>query len=401
MSLHKGHQWRSFLWLQLLAAVLCPLSRSQTQPRVPDRQALIIDKLFRQEFAKDRTGALTVGLVKEGKLVWTKSYGFVDQEHHTPAGETTIYGIGSVTKVLTGITLLQLVERGKVHLTDSVEKYFPEVNLIPKKYPWSPPITLIQLATMTAGLQATSSTVGDPYAFGPPSEWQKLLIASLPHAAYVYEPGTRRLYSNISYSILAAAIERAAGKPYLDYVQEEVLQPLGMTSTSFFLTADLAPRVAKGYYLGTDKIDPDFPQQQNGHQGYWTPVGGALSTVSDLAKLMRFQLGYGPNSVLKPETLESAFTGLIASDADLLYGDGVGFSASRNDDGHLVVLGHGGLRRGYIASYEFDRSTKTGIIVLSSSSGGRAEYKPLVRRILSMLNPHGRGGTGEPLQEMH
>jgi hypothetical protein len=116
---------------------------------------------------------------------------------------------------------------------------------------------------------------------------------------------------------------------------------------------------------------------------------------------MRFQLGYGPNSVLSAESLESAFLGIVPSDADLLYGDGIGFSAARNGDGYLVALGHGGLRRGYVASYEFDRSTKTGVIVLSSSSAGKADYKPLVRRVLSMLNPESRGGTGAPLQENH
>jgi CubicO group peptidase (beta-lactamase class C family) len=169
----------------------------------------------------------------------------------------------------------------------------------------------------------------------------------------------RRLYSNISYSILAAALERAAGKPYIDYVQEEILRPLGMTSTSFFVTPDLAPRIAKGYNLREEKIDPDFPQLQNGHEGYWTPAGGVLSTVPDLAKLMRFQLGYGPNFVLSAESLKSAFSGIVASDADLLYGDGIEFSAVRNGNGYHVALGHGGLRRGYVASYEFDRSTKS------------------------------------------
>ncbi|HZQ21859.1 MAG TPA: serine hydrolase domain-containing protein [Terriglobales bacterium] len=395
-------QSRSFLLLLLLAAASGRPSHSQSKPPLPDPlRTSVIDQMFKQEFTKDKAGALTVGLIKEGRLVWTKSYGFIDQRHNIPATETTVYGIGSVTKIFTGLMLLQLVDRGKVHLSDPVERYFPEVNLVPKKYPWSPPITLIQLATMSAGLQATTSTVGDSYAIGPASDWQKQLLAALPHTAYVYEPGTRRLYSNISYSILGAALERAAGRSYLDYIQEEILKPLGMTGTSFLVTPDLAPRVAKGYYLGKEEIDPNFPQQQNGHQGYWTPVGGLLSTVPDLAKLMRFQLGYGPNSVLKLEALESAFTGLVASDADLLYGDGVGFSAVRNEDGHIVVLGHGGLRRGYVASYEFDESTKTGIIALSSSSGGNAEYKPLVRRILSMLNPNSRGGTGEPLQESH
>jgi CubicO group peptidase (beta-lactamase class C family) len=208
----------------------------------------------------------------------------------SPPPESTVYGIPSVTKVFAGIMLLQLVERGKVHFTDTVEKYFPEVNLIPKKYSWSPPITLVQVATMSAGLQATSSTVGDPYATGSPSDWQKQLISALPHIEYVYEPGIRRLYSNISYSIFAAALERAAGKPYIDYVQEEILRPLGMTSTSFFVTPDLAPDIAKGYYLGEEKIDPDFPQHQNGHEVYWTPAGGlgnggGRSAASDRERL--------------------------------------------------------------------------------------------------------------------
>jgi D-alanyl-D-alanine-carboxypeptidase/D-alanyl-D-alanine-endopeptidase len=151
-----------------------------------------------------------------------------------------------------GIVLIQLVERGKIHFTDTVEKYFPEVNLIPRKYLWSPPITLVQVATMSAALQARSSTVGDPYATGSPSDWQKQWISALPHIEYVYEPDIRRLCSNISYSILAAALERAAGKPYIDCVQEEILRPLGMTSTSFFVTPDLAPRIAKGYTSGRE-----------------------------------------------------------------------------------------------------------------------------------------------------
>lgn len=385
-----------------MAAFCCSLSYSQsTPPLAATAPPSAIDQMFTHEFSKDNTGAMTVGLVEGGRLAWTKSYGFIDQRKSTAATADTVYGIASVTKIFTGIMLLQLVERGKVHLTDKVERYLPEVNLIPTKYPWTPHITLIQLATMTAGLPESTSSLDDPYAVGPPSEWQKQLIAALPHTQYVYEPGTRRLYSNISYSILAAALGRAAGRSYIEYVETEILTPLGMNSTGFYVSPALAPRLATGYYLGSDKIDPNVPQRQNANFGYWTPVGGLLSTVPDLVKLMLFQLGCGPDSVLKPETLESAFTGLVASDADLLYGDSVGFSAVRNEDRYLVAIGHGGLRWGFVSSYEFDRSTKSGLIVLSSTSGGKAEYKVLVRRILSILNPKSRGGTGEPLQESH
>jgi CubicO group peptidase (beta-lactamase class C family) len=360
-----------------------------------------VDQMFQQEFSKDNAGALTVGLVRNGELVWTKSYGFLDANRTRPANSDSVYPVASVSKIFVGIMLLQMVEQGRVHFTDPVAKYFPEIRLVPTKYPWAPPITLIQLATMSSGLQATPSSLDDPYTVGPPSAWRRQLLAALPHMEYAYEPGTSRLYSNVGYAVLAAALEQAAGMAYLDYIQQKILAPLDMNSTHFFLSPDIVPRLAAGFDLGNGQIDSALPLRQQANLGYWTPVGGLFSTVPDLAKLMRFQMGNGPDSILKPASLESSFHLLVASDADLLYGDSVGFSAVRNEDGSLVALGHGGLLHGYVASYEFDRSTKTGLIVLSSSSAGKAEYKPLVRKILSMLNPGSRGGTGEPLQEIH
>ena len=120
-----------------------------------------------------------------------------------------------------------------------------------------------------------------------------------------------------------------------------------------------------------------------------------------MIKFMQFEFGDGPPAVLKKEMLEESFSNLVASDGDMVYGDAVGFSAVRNESGHLVALGHGGLRIGFTASFEFDRLTKTGIILLSNSSSGVAEYKPLVRTILEELNPASRGGTGHPVREEH
>jgi hypothetical protein len=117
---------------------------------------------------------------------------------------------------------------------------------------------------------------------------------------------------------------------------------------------------------------------------------------------MLFQLGAGPNTVLSPQTLEDSFQTIVPSDGDLRYGDGVGFAAVRNADSHLTALGHGGLRRvGFVASYEFDRSTRTGVILLTNTSYGRANYKALVRRILALLHPESLGGTGLAPTEEH
>ena len=100
--------------------------------------------MLQQEFRKDNVGAVTVGLVKDGQLVWTKGYGFLDVNRTQPATADTVYSIGSVSKIFVGIMLLQMVQQGRVHLADPVIKYFPEISLVPTKYPWAPPITLIQ-----------------------------------------------------------------------------------------------------------------------------------------------------------------------------------------------------------------------------------------------------------------
>jgi CubicO group peptidase (beta-lactamase class C family) len=114
-----------------------------------------VDSLAAAEWYKDRRGSLTIGVVTDGRLAWTRSYGFADMEQRVPATRHTVYRIGSVTKEFTGLMLLQLAEAGKVRLADPVEKYFPEVNLVRGRFPNAPPITLIQLATMRAGLSAS------------------------------------------------------------------------------------------------------------------------------------------------------------------------------------------------------------------------------------------------------
>ncbi len=119
----------------------------------------------------------------------------------------TLYCIASVSKVVTGIMLLQLVERGVVHLTDPVERYVPEFKKIPNPYRWSPPVTLMQLATMTSGLE---DKTGPDCQAG--TKWDTCLLTSFSSMAYASEPGTQRGYCNAGYAILGLALSRAANR---------------------------------------------------------------------------------------------------------------------------------------------------------------------------------------------
>lgn len=345
-----------------------------------------IDNATAAEYTKDNIGSVTVGIVIGPNLVWTKSYGYADMERKIPATKETVYRIASVTKQFTGLMLLQLVERGRVHLSDPVEKYLPEVNKIQGRFPGAPPITLVQLATMTAGL------VGEPknaerYNTGRVADWERMLILSLPDTEYLYEPGTYHNYSNTSYALLGMALGRAAGVPYVSYVQKQILEPFGMTYTAFEPNNRISPFLAKGYHVDeSGRLDTLTPLHQHGNRGKNVPAGSLYSTVGDLSRFMAFELGEGPGSVLKKETLDNSFSALVAADADLNNGDGIGgFSALRLMPSNFVATGHLGALSGYSAALIFDRASRTGFIMLSNVTNGKADYQELAQRALATL----------------
>src|SRR2546421_10571948 len=114
---------RSFL-LSIVTLLLFSFSGFAQESASPELLASFkqIDALTAAEFGKDNLGSVTIGVVSEGRLIWNKSYGYADSEQKVPATCETVYRIGSVTKQFTALMLLQLVETGKVHLSDPVEK---------------------------------------------------------------------------------------------------------------------------------------------------------------------------------------------------------------------------------------------------------------------------------------
>jgi CubicO group peptidase (beta-lactamase class C family) len=323
-----------------------------------------IDALADETHRQDPLGGITVGVVVGPKLVWTKSYGFADAENKRPASAETVYRIGSITKQFTALMLLQLAEQGTVRLTDPVEKYVSELSAVPKFHPAAPPITLVQLATMSSGLAREPKGPPD-HSRGPVSDWTKKVLLSLPQTSYQHEPGTQYLYSNIGYATLGVALERAAGKPFTQYVQERIVTPLGMTHTAFELTPEMRRHVARGYSRNREgKVDWSAAEREFEGRGYRVPNGALMSTVTDLARFIAFELGEGP-WIVRKETQEENYTRVHIADGGLTSGYGVGFQVMRR--GTLVTHGHGGSTAGFRASALFDRASKTGVIVLRNS----------------------------------
>src|SRR5690349_15077917 len=152
-SMRLAHLFLVAALIGLPACTTPPQPRAQSsQSTRPGVELKDVERLIAEEFAKDQRGSVVAGVVRNGELVWTRAFGVTDEESRRPARINSVYPIASVRKVFTGLMLLQLVERGQVHLSDPVERYVPEIRKVTHPYPWSPPITLVQLATMTAGM---------------------------------------------------------------------------------------------------------------------------------------------------------------------------------------------------------------------------------------------------------
>jgi CubicO group peptidase (beta-lactamase class C family) len=342
-----------------------------------------IDAMAGAEFDKDRVGSVTVGVVSGPRLVWTKSYGLADMEKKIPATRHSVYRIGSITKQFTALMLLQLVQDGKVRLSDPVEKYFPEVRLVQGRYEQAPPITLVQLATMTSGLAREPADL-PKYLVGPVSQWENVLIAALPHTKYQHEPDSQFLYSNIGYAILGAALSRAAAMPYTAWVEQRILVPLQMRTTAFEPNAAIGASLTKGYVIDRGgSVSFEAPAREHAGRGYKVPNGALYTTIDDLTQFAAFELGEGPDAVLPGSALAANFARVNSSNGDLDSGYGIGFTLNRR--GTDVFLGHGGSVAGYTAQAMVHRASNTGFIVLRSAGGGRFDLNSLTFRALAEL----------------
>src|SRR5205814_3487022 len=110
---------------------------------------------------------------------------------------------------------------------------------------------------------------------------EKALIARLPYSRYEFEPGTRRFYSNLGYAILGAALSRAAGKSYQEYLREHIFEPLGMAHTALEANTALQRNLSKGYEIKGGKIDTETPQREHRGRGFRVPGGALYTTVGD------------------------------------------------------------------------------------------------------------------------
>jgi D-alanyl-D-alanine carboxypeptidase len=373
----------------VLAFVAClPGARAQ-QAAPPALAAALaqIDTRLAADFARDGIGGMSIGVVSGSDLIWSKHYGYAEAETKRVATNETDYRIGSITKQFTVLALLQLVEQGKLRVSDPIEKYVPEIKAVQGAPAGASPITILQVGTMMSGLEREPGCPN--HSVGPVSIWQKKVLECLAQTKYQYEPGRQYLYSNIGYATLGLAIERAGGQPYITQVTERIFKPLGMTRSAYDATPVVRTNLAHGYVRPSgggapSRVGADAELEG---RGYRVPNGAIFSTINDLAKFVAFELGAGPETVLKkdPQNFNYAivYSAPTAGNGAMASGYGLGFQILRRGD--VVMYGHGGSTEGYHAAALFNRPSRLGVIVLRNCDSCTVDAQPVAAHVLTEL----------------
>jgi len=371
--------------LLFIAAIAAPLTfvtaAQQLDPRL-EAALKDIDTTIAADFAKDGVGGISVGVVSGSRLVWSKHYGYAETESKRVADNDTVYRMGSITKQFTALAMLQLVEQGRMRLTDPLEKYVPEVRQVKDAHAGTPPITLLQVSTMHSGLAREPGCQN--HSVGPLSVWQKIVVDCLPQTSYVNEPGTTFLYSNIGYASLGLAIERAGQAPFVAQVADRILKPLGMARSGMEPTSSMRANLAHGYQRSqTGPASRAAADRELDGRGYRVPNGALMSTINDMVKFMAWELGEGPASILKKESQEANYARAFYSGAPMSSGYGVGFQVIRRGD--VVMLGHGGSTAGYHTAALYSRPSKLAILVLRNCDNCPVDAGPVAAASLEKL----------------
>jgi CubicO group peptidase (beta-lactamase class C family) len=307
-------------------------------------------------------------VVKNGKLFFAKGYGYADLENKIPVDpEQTIFHIGSVGKLFTWTAVMQLVEQGKLDLEANVNTYLD--FRIPDTYPQ--PITLRHLMTHTSGFEErwAGSAVADGNNVVPAREW---LISHM--AARVRPPGDCIAYSNYNAMLAGYIVARASGQPYEQYIQEHILDPLGMANSTAQWSAPPGLRahasVGYTYVDGAFQVFPDYTAQPA-----LVPSGAHQASVTDMARFMIAHLQNGRYSdanlaerrILKEASAQQMHTTQYTPDPRL---PGFAYGFFDFSDNGQRTIGHVGHAAPMNSLLLLLPDQNLGVFVIFNSAGG-------------------------------
>lgn len=331
--------------------------------RVEVIEALVTDWLHDE----DVPGASVVVVDADGER-YAGGFGARDLEENAPATPDTRYGLGSISKAVTSLAVFQLEEAGQLSVDDPVDDYVDHYADAP-----GDPITIGELLSHTSGMPATPAGLlaqhltGHPAGVATEADRERFVRDSTGERATDRE---RFMYYNTGYDVLGAVVEAVDGRPYDDYVREEVFEPLGMDRAGFELAAD--EEAMTPYEPGEGDDPPEavpFPTDRLMH-----PAGGLVASPRAFGRFLRAMMTDGSlegGRVCEPATRERLQRGRVVRQRFL---DGsaerYGYGWMRQTVGDDVAVGHGGNVLVSTAYAGFLEEAGLGVVVATNTAPG-------------------------------
>lgn len=341
--------FRLLTWVGALAPALLLACAASAQPPAPARAAAMalpqaspatpsldaadlgafFDGFLPYALHRGDIAGAAVAVVKDGRVVFARGYGDADLASHRPVDPaTTLFRMGSISKVITWTAVMHLVEQGKLDLDRDVNAYL-DFRIPPR---FGKPITLRELMTHSAGFEESYKQLMSPDGVSMPG-LEVYVKRHLP--TRIYPPGAVIAYSNYGATLAGYIVQRVSGEPFAAYAARHIFQPLGMRHSTFAQPVPPPLRVATGYKRAS--LGP-FPFEYASD----TPAGALSSTADDMARFLIAQLNggaLGDARILRPATV-ALMHRTARQDVPPLPGMALGFYGE-DRNGHRII-GHAG-----------------------------------------------------------
>ncbi len=312
------------------------LGPSLDGPASASEMEAFLDQFFAEQLAEEHVAGAAVAVVKDGRLLFARGYGYADLDRRTPVvADQTIFGIGSTSKLFIWTAVMQLAEQGRLDLDADVNTYLD--FQIPATYPQ--PITLRHLMSHTAGFEDRGGLFAhSPAELAPLGAY---LAHNIP--ARVQPPGVVSAYSNYGAALAGYIVERVAGVPFEQYAEEQIFAPLEMRRTTLRqpVPEALAPALSTGYRYenGGFRAVPAAYLRAG-------PTGASHATATDMAHFMIAHLQggrYGAARILEDDTAQLMQHRLFAHDPRV---NGMAYGFAEVTLNQQRVLKHNGVYPG-------------------------------------------------------
>lgn len=322
-----------------------------------------VDSLVARAQAEGRAPSLALGVVRDGALAHLAVAG----EHPRPDADRQ-YRLGSISKTMTAVLVMQERDAGRLSLDDPLERHLPGTPV--------GTLTLRHLLGHASGLQRE-----------PDGRWWErtegvdlaTLVAGLTPEKIGFPPHQAYHYSNLAYGLLGGVLERRTGTPWFELLRERVLEPLGMRRTTYHPTEPYA----RGYVV--HPWHETLREEPRTDTGAMAPAGQLWSSIEDLGRWAAFLAEPTPE-VLAPETLTEMCAPVVISDLDSWTG-GHGLGVELYRVGDRVYVGHGGSMPGYVAGLAVHRPSRTAVVDFANAYGMRKGHHivGLARQVLTLV----------------